>query len=612
LTTKTNDLSGQSLGHYQIIKQIGQGGMARIYLARDPQNKVVALKVLLPDLQSQPDFVKRFLREANHASRLQHSGIVPILDHQKLGDGTTFFAMEWIDGGSLSEMIQRRGSKPFDLPEAAGIISQVAVALDYAHSQGIVHRDIKPSNILLTKEGRVKLADFGIAKVAQATTLTKPGEQPGTPAYMAPEQAQGFDVTPRTDIYALGIVLYELLAGQPPFKGDTSQILAVLYQHVHQPPPSIRQFNSSLPATIDRVIDKVLAKKPEDRYKTTSEFADAVWATTGQKSSGTSTMWQQYKIPIVATTIVILLVCLMGAILAGLSGPTTDDPTEVAIKTASTGGDSAGQVTDGTHSIKPLDATTAPTTNAETPSTDTDSTTTDDDVTSPIPLEPRQGHTFGAGEEIVLSWKWQRYPDENERFHVTLKNGRGENVRSQDKWNTTETKLTIAVGLPPDTYSWLVAVEHNVNGKYKILTASAPQQFTVTAPPTVAATIPPTEATKAPVEKLPAPTLISPEDGFSRNSKEDITLKWSGDDEERCYVLVIQHGKGPDYTWLEANSYTLSMDNKNWLAEPPYGPSMSWWVVIAGSNKECAQNKDAPAVELSKRSETRTFLWVKQ
>ncbi len=265
---------GKQLGQYEITAEIGRGGMAVVYKAWQPAlNRPVAIKVLPTLYASDHEFVTRFKREAMSAAQLKHPHIVTIYDVGQEGD-THFIVMEYLEGPSLYKLLRATG--PLPLERAAHIGGQVASALDFAHRRGLVHRDIKPANIIVGQDDHATLTDFGIAKAMAGTGLTQTGAMIGTPQYMAPEQIQGLPVDQRADVYALGIVCYEMLAGAPPFTGDTA---AVLYAQAHKPPPPLRQHLPGLPAAIERALERALAKDPELRFGSAGELALALAAT---------------------------------------------------------------------------------------------------------------------------------------------------------------------------------------------------------------------------------------------------------------------------------------------------------------------------------------------
>ncbi len=268
------DLIGTTLDQYQIVEQIGVGGMATVYKAYQPSiNRYVAIKVLPAQLARDPNFVKRFEHEARAIAGLEHPHILPVYDFGARGD-LYYMVMRYVPTGTLSNLMDK------SLPPARIVqaIGNVARALDYAHQQNIVHRDIKPSNILIDKNGEVLLTDFGIAKImlegSEGTQLTGTGSILGTPAYMAPEQAKGAAIDRRTDIYSLGVVLYELVTGQPPYQADTA--LAVVLKHINEPLPMPRSVNPQVPEPLERVVVKAMAKDPNQRYQTAAEMERAL------------------------------------------------------------------------------------------------------------------------------------------------------------------------------------------------------------------------------------------------------------------------------------------------------------------------------------------------
>ena len=260
------------IGRYEIIKELGQGAMGIVYQALDPNiQRTVALKVLRSDLASDKEFRQRFQREARSAGKLTHPGIITIFDAAELGD-TSFLVMEYLEGQTLAQLIKEGGALPST--QALDIAVQICDALDYAHSAQIIHRDIKPSNIVLLPGGRVKLTDFGIARMMAEPRMTRTGII-GTLDYMSPEQAHGKDVDHRTDIYALGVVLFEMLVGHPPFQMDSPS--ATLLKIVSEPLPSPRALNPAVSAVMEAVILKATDKDPAERYQIATEMRQALW-----------------------------------------------------------------------------------------------------------------------------------------------------------------------------------------------------------------------------------------------------------------------------------------------------------------------------------------------
>jgi len=265
------DLIGRTLGSYRITEQLGRGGMATVYKAYHPVlDRYVAVKVLPRYFTHDTTFFERFLQEAQAVARLRHHNIMQVYDFGREGD-IPYLVMEYLPGGTL----QDRLGQPLPLDEALRITRQVAEALGYAHKQGIIHRDVKPSNVLLTKEGDAVLSDFGIAKIVESlVTLTKTGVGVGTPEYMAPEQGQGLPVDGRSDLYSLGVMLYEMTTGQAPYSAETP--LAVVLKHINDPLPLPRRVNPAIPEAVERIILTCLAKSPADRYQTGADLVQAI------------------------------------------------------------------------------------------------------------------------------------------------------------------------------------------------------------------------------------------------------------------------------------------------------------------------------------------------
>ncbi|MGD0853702.1 MAG: Stk1 family PASTA domain-containing Ser/Thr kinase [Acidimicrobiales bacterium] len=256
-------------GRYQVTHLIARGGMAIVYRAQDVLlNRPVALKTLYPELSADPLFVERFRREAQAAANLSHPNIVPVFDWGE-DNGTYFIVMELVDGTSLADML--RGGRTLTASHSATLMAQVAAALGYAHRNGVVHRDVKPGNILIASDGQVKVTDFGIAQAMSVEDqLAEEGSVMGTATYFSPEQAEGAPVDGRSDIYSLGVVLYEMLAGRPPFIGDSP--VAVSSQHVHGTVPPPAEFNSAIPADLQAIVMEALAKSPERRYQSAEDL----------------------------------------------------------------------------------------------------------------------------------------------------------------------------------------------------------------------------------------------------------------------------------------------------------------------------------------------------
>ena len=286
------DLVGQQIGPYRVTGLLGHGGMASVYRAVQPSlQREIALKVMTDQQAAlDPQFAERFRREAAAIARLRHPNIVNVIDFGERPN-LTYIAMELVPGGSLRDF----AGMVLPLDYAVPIVIQVAAALDAAHEQGIIHRDVKPANILFQDRGSqfdsedgpkrppwVMLADFGIARMNTERSLTQAGTGVGTPEYMSPEQAMGHKVDGRSDVYSLGIVLYEMLTGRLPFSGKSAVQVAML--QVRSPLPSPRAINPTIPPAVEQVIVKACAKRPEDRYQSAGEFATALAAAAGGRA----------------------------------------------------------------------------------------------------------------------------------------------------------------------------------------------------------------------------------------------------------------------------------------------------------------------------------------
>ena len=261
---------GQIVSHYKILEKLGEGGMGVVYKAEDTRLKrTVALKFLNPALTADPESKERFIHEAQAASSLQHNNICNVHDIDETPDGQLFIVMDFYEGETLKKKIEHG---PLKIDEAADIAIQVAQGLTKAHERGIVHRDIKPANILITSEGVAKIVDFGLAKLSGRTMLTKTGSTLGTAAYMSPEQASGRVVDHRTDIWSLGVVLYEMIAGHRPFASEYEQ--ALVYQILNTEPEPLSKVRPETLPGLAQIVGHALAKQPAVRYQTMEEFRD--------------------------------------------------------------------------------------------------------------------------------------------------------------------------------------------------------------------------------------------------------------------------------------------------------------------------------------------------
>ncbi|MGE5229973.1 MAG: protein kinase domain-containing protein, partial [Deltaproteobacteria bacterium] len=258
-------------GRYRIVSPLGSGGMADVYLAEDERlGRPVAVKVLKARLAADDEFLERFRIEAQAAASLSHPGIVAVYDRGS-ADGTTYIAMEYVCGESLKQRLRRDGALPPD--EAVSVALAVLSALAAAHGRAIVHRDVTSYNVMLEEGGRVVVTDFGIARMGDSA-LTRTGAMMGTSSYLSPEQAQGRQADERSDLYSLGVVLYEMLAGRVPFRGETD--VAVAMQHISSAPPNPRTLSPGVPEALAGVVMRALSKDPADRYQSADEFAAAL------------------------------------------------------------------------------------------------------------------------------------------------------------------------------------------------------------------------------------------------------------------------------------------------------------------------------------------------
>ena len=267
---------GATIGKYEIRAQLGAGGMGAVYLAFDPLiEREVAIKVLSQDVAASKIALQRFLQEARSIGRLNHPNVVSIFDIDQW-NGQYYLVMELLSGGSLAELVDKHGPVPW--PEACRLIAQAALGLESAHAAGMIHRDIKPENLMQTKDGIVKVVDFGLSKLTDAandtrTAVTKQGQILGTPQYMSPEQFESIEVDSRTDIYSLGASLFRLLSARFPYH-DCASIVQTMMAHLNKPPPKATDFHPEIPIECDRIIARAMAKSPDDRYQKAYQLAD--------------------------------------------------------------------------------------------------------------------------------------------------------------------------------------------------------------------------------------------------------------------------------------------------------------------------------------------------
>ena len=261
---------GDSLGPYRITRVIGRGRMGIVFEGTEDGGEPVALKVVTTELSQDEVFLRRFRREVKAAQKIEHPNVVPVLDDGVEG-GLPYLVQRLIPGGSLADRVEKSG--PLPLEEAVRLLAGAAAGIDALHGAGLVHRDIKGANILLEGETPY-VSDFGLAKDSQASNLTRPGQALGSLDYMSPEQIRGEDVSPATDVYALGCVMFEVLTGTPPFGGRPS--MRVLFAHLQEPPPDLSASRNDISPPVARAISRALEKEPEDRPSSATEYITGI------------------------------------------------------------------------------------------------------------------------------------------------------------------------------------------------------------------------------------------------------------------------------------------------------------------------------------------------
>ena len=266
------DLTGRQFGHYQIVAPLGEGGMAAVYKAYQPSmERHVAVKVLPRHMATSEEFLTRFRREAKLLAHLQHPNILPVFDYGE-ADNYPYIVMPFVPSGTLADHLT---GEHLPLIKVRRIMTQIGDALAYAHARGMIHRDIKPSNVLMDESGNCLLTDFGLARMVESSSkITSTGTVLGTPAYMSPEQGTGSEIDHRSDIYSLGVILYEAVTGRIPYNAETP--IAIVFKHIQDPLPSARKLNPNLPESIELILLKALAKNPEDRYQKMEDFVHAI------------------------------------------------------------------------------------------------------------------------------------------------------------------------------------------------------------------------------------------------------------------------------------------------------------------------------------------------
>jgi serine/threonine-protein kinase len=280
------DLAGQTLGGYHVLRKLGRGATAFVFLAEQLSLKrQVALKILRPELATDSTYVRRFQMEAQAAAALVHANIVQIFEVGEV-DSKLFIAQEYVPGINLRDLLAKHG--PPEVAHSLAIVRQVAAALAKAAEAGIIHRDIKPDNVLLSDSGDVKVADFGLARIVDSkVSLTQSGFTMGTPLYMSPEQIEGKPLDPRSDLYSLGVMAYHMLAGEPPFRGETAINVAV--QHLQTKPPSLHQLRPDVPTKVCEIVERLMAKRPDDRFESAKALLRALRETAPEELGGYDT-----------------------------------------------------------------------------------------------------------------------------------------------------------------------------------------------------------------------------------------------------------------------------------------------------------------------------------
>lgn len=451
---------------YRLLESIGRGGFATVYRAIDETlDRQLAIKVLDSLQVREPGFLERFYLEARLAAKLNHPNIVAIYEVGEY-DNQHFIAMQYLPGPSLARLIQQQGAMPCE--QVLRFAEQLASALDYAHLLGCVHRDVKPGNVMLDEHGNAVLMDFGIAKaVGESGSLTRAGIMIGTPQYMAPEQWTTGEADARSDLYSLGIMLYQMLTGRLPFEGQPTRIM---YAHVHEAPPPLRSLNPALPAEVEAVFAKALAKDPAQRYQTGEQLVADLRAALTAKPTGiaetqirktptgekqaTSRVghaaagWLLLAMGAVLVVIVGVLVWWLvsgqPALFVPSGGPETATPVAAASPMAGTTSYPTGQT-------QPIIATITPSRSPTTRLQPTPETP----ATPLTLLAPLDGEVLPAGADVSLRWQWRSSGLEpGQRYRVAIRPELG----SPRDYTTDRPELQLS-GLEAGSYTWLVLIE---------------------------------------------------------------------------------------------------------------------------------------------------------
>lgn len=492
-----SNLLGRQIGPYTIKRRIGGGSHSDVYLAEDTANgnRQVALKVLRLEFSADADKVKRFWDGGHAARSLRHPHVVPIYD-AGLADAHYYIAMEHMEGLSMEDLVQQSGGQPVAPEHAIRYLEQIAGAIDFAHSRGVIHRDIKPSNILLSKDRRnAFLADFGVAKLTGQATKTEYGTLIGTPEYMSPEQILGHKVDARSDIYSLGVTTYHMLTGKLPFDG---MAVSVLYNHVNTPPPSVRSANRRLSTAVNRPIARALAKQPDRRYASAMAFVTDLRRSLGM---AVGTPQPQAAAPAARRSqwwlwgaLGLLLVALAAVFLLTRGGGT--GPIIVTRDvTATPGGgliDNPGvtstiaPTTEPTSTARPeptaAPSLTAPPRFTTTPGTGGGTIVPTATPVAPAPEElrlfsPADGASIPGdrGTSQEFSWEFDRPLASNESFELRFTPVEGGDYQAPFGWRKESRVTDINLNnLPAGSYNWVVVVVRGVNGVWEADVAVSP------------------------------------------------------------------------------------------------------------------------------------------